>query len=133
MKKWITPERRKHLLRRVDTEECEPKVGLVYRKFAKRLFEEKHPDLTAHEVDEILFRRSFREIESYVPVEENMIRIIGRIQEKLTDMGVHYPKDFLDVLKYSETPESDLEEVLIEIGMKKLRELILETVDEMPE
>lgn len=108
-----------HKQKRFNSNEEPLKVGLLYRCIARNCFEKCYPEMSKHLVDEILIRGDIDEIESCVAVREKLKVVITVLDSILTKDNIKMAKDAFDVLLYSETPEYDLEEIMIEIGLRK--------------
>ena len=122
-------KKRQRFVKMQDTQ-TEMKVGLIYREIARKRFDRLHPDIDKHEVDEILMRGDLDEIESYVEVKpgiEAVTRVLRRVLGEdelaysvLGERKISLPKDFVDVMIYSEDPYYEVEEVKIGLDMLKL-------------
>ena len=93
------------------------KVGLIYRDIARKSYEYMNPEADLHAFEEILLRGDLDEIESYVKVKDALGVVATRLHAILEPDKVRLPKDFLEVIVYSEVPKSDLEEIIIGIYM----------------
>lgn len=104
--------------KRVKVVEDKFKAGLVYRCVARAYVEGWHPETDKHAFDEILLKGSIDEIEAYAKVKEIMRVTVTLLRSILKKDNIHLVRDALEVLMYSETPEYDLEETIIEIRLR---------------
>ena len=94
------------------------RAGLIYRCVARAYVEAWKPEIDKHAFDEILLKGSIEEIEKYAKVKDIMCMTVALLRSILKKDNIHLVKDALEVLMYSETPEYDLEETIIEIRLK---------------
>lgn len=104
--------------RRVKVVEDKYRAGLVYRCVARAYVEGWYPEMDKHAFDEILLKGSIDEIEAYAKVKEIMCVTVALLRSILKKSNIHLVKDAFEVLMYSETPEYDLEETIIEIRLR---------------
>lgn len=104
--------------KRVKVVEDKYRAGLIYRCVARTYVEGWHPEMDKHAFDEILLKGSIDEIETYAKVKEIMRVTVTLLRSILEKSNIHLVKDAFEVLLYSETPEYDLEEAIIEIRLR---------------
>lgn len=102
------------------SKEEELKVGLFYRNVARRYFERELPGVKEYE--NILTRGNLAEIESFVVIKPLLQAMVDELRRQLAESKIRLPGDFLGVVTYSEEPESEAEEIAIEIGMREYTE-----------
>ncbi len=95
----------------------EPKVGCIYRNVARLCFEDELPDYKDYEA--VLSRGNLEEIERFVKVRDIFLMMSTGLKQILIKDNIRLPNDFAEVMTYSEEPEYDLEEIIIEIGLRK--------------
>ena len=93
-----------------------PRAGIIYKSIVRKAFMNKNPDKDEKEIETMLARGDMEEIGEAIDIRWVIERIVEVLKAELAEEGIRLPSDFTEVVLYSETPEEDAEEVVVEVN-----------------
>lgn len=99
-----------------------PRAGIIYKSIVRKAFMNKNPDEDEKEIEAMLARGDMDEIGETIDIRWVIERIVEVLKAELAEEGIRLPSDFTEVILYSETPEEDAEEVVVEVKLRNFSE-----------